>query len=35
MNWGSVFRRMAIIIGTLFVLSAMVYFAVRMIAFEF
>jgi hypothetical protein len=35
MSWGSIFRHTAIIIGTVFVISAMVYLAVRVIAFEF
>ena len=35
MNWGSIIRHTAITIGTVFVISAMVYLAVRVIAFEF
>ncbi len=35
MSWGSIFRHTAILIGTVFVVSAMVYLAVRVIAFEF
>jgi hypothetical protein len=35
MNWGSIVRRTAIIIGVVFVVSVMAYFAVRVIAFEF
>jgi len=35
MSWGSIFRHTAIIIGIIFVISAMVYLAVRVIAFEF
>lgn len=35
MNWGSIFRNAAIIIGTVFVICAMIYLAARVIAFEF
>ena len=35
MSWGLIFWHTAIIIGTVFVIGAMVYLAVRVIAFEF